>query len=500
MLLRPTIKDIRIIFYYLGKIVFGIGLFALLAVIIGIIFKEWEPLNDFLLTAGICFLWGLISISLFKTEEEISWLHGMLIVCICWLVAMFLGAIPLYLSGHYVSYLDSCFEAMSGLATTGLTLIVDLDHFSFTHNFWRHLMMFIGGQGIVIVAISFFTRGYGGAFKMYVGEAREERILPSIVSTAHFILLVSVVYLILGTAVLSAICVAEGMRLPSAIFNGLCIFMAGFDTGGFTPYSQNIYYYHSFIFELVSVIIMILGTLNFKLHYCLWAGKHKELLKDIEIITFFITSMLIFLIVLIGLFQTGIYNHIVIYFRKGFYHLISAHTGTGFSIIYPNQIRREWSALAILGLILAMSLGGSTCSTTGAIKALRIGVIFKTISQEIKKILLPELSVVVEKFHHTKDLVLEDKQIRSVFLITLCYIFLYVLGALVAVGLGYPFLEAIFESVSASANVGLSTGITQVSMPALLKIIYILQMWIGRLEFMSIFTLLGFLISIIKGR
>jgi len=85
-------------------------------------------------------------------------------------------------------------------------------------------------------------------------------------------------------------------------------------------------------------------------------------------------------------------------------------------------------------------------------------------------------------------------------LITLCYIILYFFGALVAVGLGYPFLEALFESVSASANVGLSLGITQVGMPAILKITYILQMWIGRLEFMSIFTLLGFLVSSIKGK
>ncbi|MCM8783125.1 MAG: TrkH family potassium uptake protein, partial [Candidatus Omnitrophica bacterium] len=175
-------------------------------------------------------------------------------------------------------------------------------------------------------------------------------------------------------------------------------------------------------------------------------------------------------------------------------------TGTGFSNLYSAQLIREWPTLAILGLVIAMGSGGSSCSTTGAIKSLRIGVIFKVLSQEIKKILLPESSVVVERFHHIRDVVLEEKQIRSVFLITLCYIFLYMSGALIGVACGYPFLEAIFESVSASANVGLSLGITQPTMPAVLKITYILQMWIGRLEFLSIFTLVGFLWAAIKGR
>jgi len=499
MLIKPTSKDIKVILYYLGKIIVGIGFFTSLPIIVGFIFGEIEPIFDFLISSGLCFLLGLILIRLFKTDQLLSWTHGMLVVCLSWLMAMFLGAIPLYLSRHYASYLDSCFEAMSGLATTGLTLTIDLDSLSFSHNFFRHFLMFMGGQGIVIVAISFLVRGYSGAFKMYVGEAREEKILPSVVSTARFIWLVSIVYLILGVGVLSLVGIKEGMKLSSAIFNSLCIFMAGFDTGGFGPHSQNILYYHSLPFEFVTLVIMILGALNFKLHYSLWSGNRKEIVKNIETVTFFFSLMLIFLIVLLGLIQNGIYSGVMVYFRQGFYHLLSAHTGTGFGILYPTQLK-QWSSLAILGLILAMSLGGSSCSTTGGIKVLRIGIILKTLSQDIKRILLPESSVIIEKFHHTKEIILEDKQVRSCLLITLCYIVLYFFGALVAVGLGYPFLEALFESVSASANVGLSLGITQVGMPAILKITYILQMWIGRLEFMSIFTLLGFLVSSIKGK
>jgi len=500
MLIRPNLKDIKVILYYLGRIIVGLGVFFILPIFVGIIFKETAPLYDFLLSSGLCFILGLILIWIFRIKEEtVTWMHGMLIVSLSWLVAMFLGAIPLFLSGHYQGYLDSCFEAMSGLATTGLTLTKDLDHLSFTHNFFRHLLMFMGGQGIVLVFLSFLIKTQMGVFKIYVGEARDEIILPNVVSTARFIWIVSITYLILGTLILALVGIKEGLSIPQAIFNGLCIFMAGFDTGGFSPYSQNILYYHSFLYELITIVIMVLGTINFKLHYSLWSGNRKEIVKNIEIISFFTTVMITFSIVILGIVQKPFSQNFLLYFRQGFYQLFSAHSGTGFSNLYSLQIKR-WSNLAILGLIVAMGLGGGVCSTTGGIKALRIGIIFKAIVQDIKRILLPESTVLVEKFHHIKEIILEDKHVRSCMIITFCYLFLYFLGALIAVGLGYPFLDALFESVSASANVGLSLGITQLGMPSILKVTYILQMWIGRLEFIAIFTLIGFLVSIFKGK
>ncbi|MBL7092316.1 MAG: TrkH family potassium uptake protein, partial [Candidatus Omnitrophica bacterium] len=112
----------------------------------------------------------------------------------------------------------------------------------------------------------------------------------------------------------------------------------------------------------------------------------------------------------------------------------------------------------------------------------------------------PRSAVVMDKIHHIKDVVLGEKVIRQVALITLAYIFLYLLGTLVGISLGYPLRLALFESVSAGANVGLSCGITQPSMPAVLKLTYIFQMWAGRLEFVSVFALLGTVIALVRGR
>ncbi|MFA5286670.1 MAG: TrkH family potassium uptake protein [Candidatus Omnitrophota bacterium] len=500
MIIKPTIQDVKAIGYYLGKIILGLALTMIIPIFIGLAAREVNPTLDFLIGLEVSLIFGLILIKVCYTERELNWMQGMIVVSLSWIAAMFLGAIPMYLSGHWISYLDACFDSMSGFATTGLALVQNLDHISLAHNFWRHLIMFIGGQGIVIIALSFFVKGASGAFKLYVGEARDEKIMPNVVHTSRFIWLVGLVYLVLGTFVLGVVGSLGGMKPFNAIFHGACVFMAAFDTGGFAPQSQNILYYHSFAFEIVTIVIMILGAINFKLHYHIWMGNRKEVMKNLEAVTLFITVLTTFCITAIGLTQAGIYPKAVMLFRKGFYQLISGHTGTGFQTINAQQLVSEWNNLALVGVVLAMGLGGAVCSTTGAIKMLRIGIIFKAFVEDIKRIILPERAIIVQKFHHIKEIFLEDKQVRSALLITLAYLILYGIGACAGMFYGYPFLNSLFESTSAAANVGLSCGITSPAMPAGLKLTYILQMWAGRLEFMSVFTLIGFLIAAVKGK
>jgi trk system potassium uptake protein len=500
MILKPRLEDLKIIGFYLGKIILGLAFTMAIPILTGLCFGELNPALDFLISIEISVFLGLLLIKACYTDKDLNWMQGMIVVSLSWVVAMFLGAIPLYLSGHWKSFLDACFDAMSGFATTGLTLVQDLDHMSYTHNLWRHLIMFLGGQGIVVIALSFFVRGFSGAFKMYVGEARDEKILPNVVHTSRFIWLVSIVYLMLGTIALGITGIFNGMKPLNSFFHGACIFMAAFDTGGFSPQSQNILYYHSMAYEVITIIIMVLGAINFKLHYHLWMGNRKEIFRNIETSTLFVTIIATFSIVAVGLAQTGSYPSAVTLFRKGFYQLISGHTGTGFQTIYAQQFNADWNHLALAGVILAMALGGAVCSTTGAIKMLRIGIIFKAFKEDLKRIIMPERAIVIEKFHHIKEVFLEDKMVRGALIITFAYIILYGLGALVGMFYGHPFLNALFESTSAAANVGLSCGITNIAMPAALKVTYIIQMWAGRLEFMSVFTILGFFIAAIKGK
>jgi trk system potassium uptake protein TrkH len=500
MILKPRFQDVKNIAYYLGRVMFAFGLAMLIPLIFAILCREINPALDFLIGTIVTVSLGLLLKKLCATDDDLNWMQGMMVVSLSWILAMLVGAIPLYLSGHWKSYLDACFEAMSGLATTGLVLVQDLDHLSLTHNLWRHLIMFIGGQGIVVVALSFFVKGYSGSFKMYVGEARDERIMPNVIHSSQFIWLVSIVYLVLGTLALGFAGMLAGMKPLSSFFHGVCVFMAAFDTGGFTPQSQNILYYHSFAYEIITVVIMVLGAINFRLHYHIWMGDRREIIRNIETITLFLTIMITFIITALGLQETGIYPTALILLRKGFYQLVSGHTGTGYQTIYPSQFISDWPSLAIVGVILAMAFGGAVCSTTGAIKMLRLGVIFKALKQDVKRIIMPERAIVVQKFHHIKNVILEDKQVRPALLITLLYLVLYLAGSLIGTWYGHPFIYSLFESTSAAANVGLSCGITNAGMPTFLKLTYIFQMWAGRLEFMSVFTIIGFFWALVKGK
>lgn len=500
MILKPRLEDYKIIGYYLGKIIMGLGILMLIPMITAFGYHELEPAIDYLFSSSVTILIGLIFTVACFTTEDLATKHAMSVAALSWLAAMFVSAIPLYLSGHYASYLDSCFEAMSGFATTGLTLVNDLDHMAYAHNLWRHLTMFIGGQGIVVIALTFLFAGTAGAFRIYVGEARDERILPNVISTARFIWLVSIIYLIIGSVSLTLAATAGGLGLKKSIFDSICIFIAAWDTGGFTPQSQNILFYHNFIFELITISIMLLGAMNFALHYAVWTGNRREIFKNIEMITLFFTMILTLSITAWGLLGKNVYGGAAGFGSKVYYQLISAHTGTGYCTIYGRQFVNEWGALPMLGLMLAMSIGGSVCSTTGAIKLLRIGVIYKALRQDIKKLLIPESAVLIQKVHHVKDMILDDRHVRLAALILISYVILYLIGTIAGMLFGYSLSEASFESVSAAANVGLSCGITSPSMPAALKIVYIVQMWAGRLEFIAIFALFGMALATLKGK
>ncbi len=501
MILKPQLSDIKNIGYYLGRIILGIGLMMFLPFIAGLVlFRELNPALDFLISANITIFIGFVLSWLCKTDTDLHAGPAMVVIALSWLVAMALSAIPLSLSGHYKSFLDACFETMSGFTTTGLTLVQDLDHLSRTHNLWRHLGPFIGGQGIAIIAISFLVAGTSGSINLYMGEGRDEKLVPNIMHTARFIWIISIVYLILGTIVLGLVGMSIGLKPGRAFFHGACIFMAGFDTAGFSPQSPNILYYHSLIYEVVIIFFMVIGSFNFNLHYQIWMGNFKEIWKNIETRTFLFVIMIVTLITMAGLRQFGVYSDGMILFRKGFFQIISGQTTTGYMTIYTQQFLKEWGDLALTGIIIAMALGGCACSTAGGIKMLRVGIIFKAFMQDIKSILFSPSAIVVQKFHHIKTMFIEDRQVQAVLIVTLGYFLLYGLGAFVGVALGYPFLEALFESTSAAGNVGLSCGITDASMPAILKVVYIIEMWAGRLELMSVFVLVGFFVAFVKGR
>lgn len=494
--------SIFIISYYTGYVILGIALLMVIPILTAMGLQEWNPFWDFVITMAISVILGLLLIIIGKqtrlNKSFVQWKHGFVVASLSWIILMFLCAIPYLLSGHVNSLLDACFDVMSGFTTTGMVLTQDLDHISLSLNMWRHMLTFIGGQGMIVLALTFLLKETGGAYIFYVGEAKDIDLVPNVKGTARIIWKISMVYLLIGTAALWLDGMAIGLNPLSAFFNGLFIFASSWSTGGFAPYTQNMMYYHSFSYENLTIIFFILGSLNFGLHYAILSGNKKELLKNIETQSFFITSFLASILAVMWLARTGVYNDAIAMFRRVVYNVLSAHTTTGFGSIYARQFALEWGDFGIVILIIVMLIGGSACSTAGGFKGLRVGIIFKSILADVKRLLASERKVKVFRFHHIKDQILVDGLVKASGLIIICYLITFTIGTLIGTFYGYPLASAAFESASITGNVGLSIGITAPGMPAVMKVYYIIAMYLGRLEFLSVFALIGFIIGGIK--
>ncbi|MRR52618.1 MAG: TrkH family potassium uptake protein, partial [Rhodocyclaceae bacterium] len=402
--------------------------------------------------------------------------------------ATILGALPHWLSGHEGTYLDAMFDVMSGYTTTGLYLMQDLDHVAYGLNMWRHLLTYAGGQGIVVVALTFLFKGAAGAYTVYVGEGKDERLLPNVVQTARAIWLVSLTWLVVGTIALSVTGLLLGQEPLRAVLHGLWVYMGAWSTGGFAPQSYNTLYYHSLLYEVVSIVIMIAGSFNFALHWAAWTGNRKELRKNVETISFAVTLSLATLVATFALAKAGVYPDAMTLFRKAFYQIASGHTTTGFSTIYSRAFVTQWGPIGLMATTVAMAIGASACSTAGGIKGIRLGVISKAILQDIRRAVSPERAVIHAKIHHIKDVVLSDGLVRSALMITVAYLSLYGLNAIVGTLYGYDFLQAAFEGVSAGSNTGLSCGVTAPGMPAVMQVLYIIPMALGPLRVPAVFA------------
>ncbi len=500
MIIRPRLEDHLVIGRYTGKVIVGVGMLMVLPLVTSVAFGEWDTALDFVISIGACLTFGFGSQLLCRTEKDLDWSHGLVVASGSWVVATILGALPHWLSGHEGSYLDAMFDVMSGYTTTGLYLLQDLDHIAHGLNMWRHLLTYAGGQGIVVIALTFLFKGTAGAYKVYVGEGKDERLLPNVVQTARAIWLVSLTYLVIGTLALWVTAMFLGQEPVRGLLHALWVFMGAWSTGGFAPQSYNTLYYHSLSYEVISVIIFIAGSFNFALHWAVWTGKRREIVRNVETISFAITLSLTVLIATFALAKAGVYPDAMALFRKAFYQLASGHTTTGFSTIYARAFVTQWGPVGMIATTIAMAIGASACSTGGGIKGIRMGVMTKAILQDIRKLISPESAVVRAKFHHVKDVALDDGLVRTAFTITVLYVTLYGAGAVLGSLHGIPFVDSAFEIVSAASNTGLSCGVTTPMMPWDMKVVYLIAMWLGRLEFMSVFALFGFLVSMVRGR
>lgn len=492
MLLRPRLADLRCILYYVGRVVYALGVLMLIPAAVGACYGEWSAMVDFLLGCSLAVGLGSLTSIMGPGPIAPAWVHGMVVSASAWLACMVVGCVPNLLSGHYACFLDACFDLMSGYTTTGLILIQDLDHISHTLNTWRHLVTYAGGQGIVVIALTFLIAGGSGAFRMYVGEAKDERLRPNVVGTARAIWAISLVWLVVGSGALLICALGAGVPLSRAWLQAVWMFMSAWSTGGFAPYSQNALYWHSLSFEMVNLVIFVAGSFNFALHYALWTGRRREILRNVEIASFTATVLVLFAVASSAMLAAGMYPDLLPMLRVGFFQLVSAHTTTGLMTIYGPQFYEHWPLLATAAVMVAMMVGGSAASTAGGFKGLRVGLLYRALVQDVKQLLVPEGVRTGARIHHIDDIQVTDRAVRTAALVVIAYVALFAFLTLVACGCGFRFDHCVFEAASVTGNVGLSCGLTTPDMPAVMKLADIFGMWAARLEFAAVNVLAAF--------
>jgi trk system potassium uptake protein TrkH len=499
MLLRTTAEDWGTVAHYLGRVLLMASGATVLPLLWALAGREWGPASSLVLTAGAFALAGALASARRRADSRLDWSHGLVVAALAWLIVPAIGSLPLALSGHFADPLDAYFEAVSGLTTTGLSLAQDLDHLAPSLNLWRHLLQFMGGQAIVLGAITVFA-DRAGLFSFHA-EGREERILPSVASSTRFLSWVSATYLVVGVTVLGAVAYFTlGLGPGRSAFHGLLVFLSAFSTGGFAPQSTSIGYYHSALFEAAVAVFMLAGATSIGVHYVLWRGRRRShLLHNLETKAVGFTALATLTLTLIGLGTLGIYTGVGALTRQGLFQVISAHTTTGFTTVPATELA-GWGGLAFGGIAIAMALGGMTASAAGGVKSLRVGLTLKVLKDQIRALLLPDRAVISQAYYQSGRRRLTPQLAQRVLSLSLLFVALYLVGAGVALAYGYPLQAALAESVSAATTTGLSVGVTSPSMPIALEVTYILQMWLGRLEFVAVFALFGFVAAAVRGR
>jgi trk system potassium uptake protein len=502
LIVRPDWHDLRLIAFYVGRVVFGVGLLMLVPAVLALLLREWNAASSFAIGAGLAITIGRAAEIRLHSRDPLGWSHGMATVGFAWLVAPVLATVPLYLSGHYGGWIDAYFDGMSGLTATGQTLVQDVDHMAISVNVWRHLMHFAGGQGIIIVVLSLLAGGGGSQVgTMYFGEGRGDRIVPNVLHTARFIFTVAFVYAAIGITALWVIGMLIGLSVGRSLFHAVTLFATAFDTGGFAPMSASAAYYHAWSYEIVLILLMLAGAFSFAIHHRLWAGYRNELYRNTEVRTFALVLLGLAAVTTVGLITSGAMDGAETVFRKGFLTVISAQTTTGLVFENPRLFVSDWGVLAPAALVTGMAIGGMASSTAGGIKAMRLGLAAKGLWKDVRRVLMPESALVVQTYHAGRRRILHDEQIRGAVVILLLYLVAFLGGAMVMLTYGrWDLTEALFDSTAAASNGGMSVGVMTPEAPTPMKVVAVLQMWFGRLEFMSAFALIGYLLAIARGR
>lgn len=439
--------------------------------------------NAFLGAVLITGVPGLALFYAFRTQkhEVITQKDGVLIVSLAWTTASLCGCMPFLWGCAQFSFTNAFFEAVSGFTTTGATILDDVEALAPSLLFWRSLIQWVGGLGIVLLSVAVLPFLGAGGVQLYKAEAATPtpaKLKPQIKDSAKILWRVYMG----STIVLFILLLLGGMPPFDAINNAL----ATMPSGGFSVKNASMAAYNSVYLEIVTIIFMFIVSVNFFLQYQVLRGRPKALWLDTEFRFYFVVVLLSIVFIAISLWWNGIYDSVFTALRKSAFQTVSLVSSTGFT----TADYTGWTDSAQTLLFFLMMMGGCAGSTAGGIKCIRVLLGLKFSYRELFKRIHPHVVAQIK----IKGLSMPKTLIQSIVGFIMLYLIMFVLGSLALSATGVDLQTATTSVVSALSNIGPAFGQTGPAdnyngLPQLAKWVLSFCMLAGRLEFYTILIL-----------
>ncbi|MDD1694769.1 MAG: TrkH family potassium uptake protein [Methanoregula sp.] len=471
---------------YLSTIIADLGdIFTFIApvtcvpLIVAVLFSEWDMLLPMATVPAIFFITGMVLKRLPRSRHGNRLSTAMCSVALFWFTCAMVSGIP-FMLGLHMGFTDAVFEGMAGWTGTAFSMIQSLDTAPYTLLFWRSYMQWVGGIGIIAFTVAMASSTGLFRSKIFRNESREEPLLPGVVAAGRSLWKIYAVltFCAIGLILFTGLSLWESVNLA----------LSAISTGGFTLHDGGILYYHSVALELLLIPIMIAGALPFKLYFLILEHRRLSLFGDEQV-------RLFFLFLGVG---TAVLTYDLVFFSdldsvsalgQGFFMAVSALTSTGFQTVDL----RMWAGVTLLFLTMLTFIGGAAGSTAGGIKLDRVAFAFRALLWWFRRLYVSGKVLVPFRIEGRvipkPTAELETAKNMLVIILSVITIFVASLAVLQYHLTTYSLTEIVFQVVSAFATCGINTGYVSPDMPIISKWIFILVMWIGRLEVIPVVIL-----------
>ncbi|MDX1591370.1 MAG: potassium transporter TrkG [Balneolaceae bacterium] len=486
---RPRI-DIKPVTGILGGLMFFLGVSMIAPALVAIYYGESSWI-EFILTAVCTMAAGAFLFIIFRPKEEIRIREAFLIVSLAWFVGSLVGAFPFTLTETLDSYTDAVFETMSGLTTTGATILGGSTTHGFVNPaienidksllFWRSLTHWLGGMGIIVLSLALLPLlGIGGMqlFQAEYSGTKSDKLTPRVQETA---LLLWSVYMGMTAVQFLLLWAHPSMDWFEAINHAFSTLA----TGGFSTKNASVAAFDSVYIDVVITVFMFLAGVNFAMHYRLLTGNASSFFRNREIRFYTFVTLIFICVVSIALWISDSYS-IGEALRYGSFQVVSIITTTGFG----SDDYALWQPLAAFLLFLLFFTGGCAGSTGGGIKMIRLMIIIKNIGREFRQIIHPQAVIPVR----IGDRVIESPILKTILGFFVLYFFIFAAGSLIMSSLGFDLVSSMGASIASLGNIGPGWGEfgpvdNYAHVPSIGKWVLTFLMLIGRLELFTILVL-----------